>query len=254
MRRWCSAVLVLSFASVAGSPEVSNVKVYKGKDGQTVELAALKPVRDKQALLRIKGATADSDGLVIRGTLEDRGQDETDFVTTVHGDSRTLLRVGNGQGTAWPVGGKEFRFKFAEEGSPVLADELVTAHDRADAAGELKLLAKKQFPNIVQKYEAKAAAAMVDLNQVCRSSATFRFQWASFSDDDMANLDAWQLCEPVTRTAKSKCAALEGVTSVTCAMGLKLNVVRNSTDLVFTTTAKGKTEAGAFLAAHLGKP
>ena len=243
-------VWVVASSAVAAAPEVASLKVYQGHDGQVVEVATLEPVKARAALLRLRGANSGFDGLVLRGTLEARGA----FVTRIHGGEWTVLRLTDGRGTVYAEGTSPFEVAFHETGTPALAEALRSAHQQQTASGELAMLAKKEFPFLVKKYEAQAAAAVAGLNQACGTRATFAFRWVTFSDEDMADLDAWALCAPVLTAARGHCAAVKDITSFACGRGAKFDLRREAGTVTFTTTEKGKADGPAFVSSALERP
>jgi hypothetical protein len=214
-----------------------------------LELAMLEPVRDRQALVRIVAANSELDGLVLRGVLDARGA----FVTRIHGADWTLLRLTEGRGSV-TAPGAEFTVTFAASEPASPGDDLRAAHERQLASGALALLAKKPFPFLVRKYEAKAATTLAGLNAACGTHASFAFDWATFADDDMAELDVWALCEPLLAVAQSRCKAVAGIVTLTCRRGATFDLARGADQLTFTTTEKGKAEGRAWLTSALGKP
>jgi hypothetical protein len=242
-------LLAVMLSSAPAAPlEVANVKLYKGRDGQTLELATLQPTADKQALVRINAANCEVDGLVLRGVLDARG----DFVTRIHGADWTLARFTEGRATV-SAPGAEFAVTFSAAEPGALGAELATAHAQQTSSGALRLLARKPFPFLEKKYTDKAQAALTALNAACGSSAVFAFDWGSFSDQDMAELDVWALCEPLVTAAKSRCAVVKGVTTLTCSRGERFDVLRTPGGLKFITTEQGKADGRAWLTTNLGK-
>jgi hypothetical protein len=243
-------LLMLVVGSAAAAPiEVEGVKHYTGRDGQTLELATLKPATDRQVLVRLRATNSELDGLVLRGTLDARGT----FVTRLHGADWALVSFHEGRG-AVTAPGAEFTVTFSAGEPESPGDDLLQAHEQQTASGALAALARKPFPFLEKKYEAAAAKALASLNATCNSAATFHFEWARFSDDDLSNLDVWSLCEPLLATVKTRCAAITGVTNLTCSRGPKFALTRSGGALTFTTTEKGKADGRGWLTTNLGKP
>jgi len=226
-------MLLLTLAAL----EPASLKVFKGTEGQRVDVLAVKPVAEGRALIRVRASGSPFDGLVLEGKSKD-GR----VAVTYRGSEWTVLNTTDGRGRAFFPEVKEFTVKFDEEATgQVDPAALIADHAKQKASGELAMFAKKAYPHLTRKYEAKASAAFT-----CPGS-TFRFDWASFTDDDMDNLDAYALCEPL---AKAKCARLKA-SKVVCRMGPAFAVTRADDTLTFTTTAKGAADGASFLAGKL---
>lgn len=241
---------ILFLCSNAAALELSTTKVWKGSEGQLVEVGTLVPA-SQGALVRVRQSGSPHDGLVLRCTIEDRGRDRA-FVTRYHGSTYELLRVGEGAGRANFPEVKDFAVKFLEDASGKGA-ELVAEHEKQLASGALAMFEKKAFPYLVTKYEAKAAAANAELNKACGGAAHFSYEWSSFPDEAMENLDVWAACQPLVTQARAKCATVKGVDKLVCRMGPSLGLSRTSGAITFTTTTKGAADGPSFVAAQLRK-
>lgn len=187
------------------------LRLYAGPDGQLVEIAKLSPTA---ALVRVTKSGSPHDGLVLRCETDERSGR---FTTRYHGGDWTVVALnGNGAGEAFVPEANKFRLKYieAEHADPSV---LLAEHAKQQQNGRLALFAKKDYPHLVKKYEAKAAAA-------CPGVA-FSYDWASFTDDDMANVDVAALCVP------SSCPA--AVTQMVCRRGSKKLQVREGARLTF---------------------
>lgn len=244
------AVLCLVSSAAAAPLEVATVKVYLGPDGQALDVARLKPVKDKRALVRLRAANSDIDGLVLAGTVTEQG----DFVTRIHGADWALVRLSDGRAAVSAPGIKPFDAQYKDIAKDGLGEELALAHATQTESGQLVLLAKKEFPHLVRKYEAQANTALVSLNKTCGTTLSFAFRWATFSDDDLAERDVWSLCEPLLNAALKHCRALGGLSQLTCQRGEALDLSRTGSALTFTTTDKGQSAGSAFVGHALEKP
>lgn len=249
-------LLIVGVACLTATPgplEVATVKAFKGTEGQSVEVAMLKPIAQGAALLRVRRSGSSFDGLVLRCAVEDRGRGRG-FTTRFHGASYELLRLDEGTGRVYFPEVKDFAVNFDEDGSgKSQGSELVSEHEKQLASGAISLFEKKDFPHLVTKYEAKAAAATAELGKACGAAPSFTFQWSSFSDEAMENIDAWAVCQPLLAQARAKCGTLKGVGKLVCRIGPKLELTRADDTLTFTTTLKGAAEGPSFVAAQLGK-
>jgi hypothetical protein len=253
--------LLFSMFSLAAVPanaqglEVASAKSYKGTEGQYVDVLTLKPVAQNSALVRVRSSGSPFDGLVLPCSIEPRDRNERGFVTRFHGGALGLLRLGDGAGRVYFPEVRDFAVKFDEAATAKLEPaKVLAAHQQQRAAGELAMFEKREYPNLVAKYEAKAAAATDELNRACGTSARFSFRWSSFTDADMDDVDGWSACQPLLTLLKSRCAAAKGLSKLVCQMGPKLELTRGADGtLTFTTTAKGQAEGPAFLSTQLGK-
>jgi len=234
----------------ADALELSTTKIWKGSEGQLIEVGSLVPT-GQGALVRVRQSGSPHDGLVLRCTIEDRGRDRA-FITRFHGERYELLRIGDGAGRAFFPEAKDFTVKFQEDASGKSV-ELVAEHEKQLASGAIAMFEKKAFPHLVTKYEAKAAAAAIELNKACGGAAKFSYEWSSFPDDVMENVDAWAACQPLLSQARARCPALKGVDKLVCRMGPSLALSRTTGAITFTTTTKGAAEGPSYVAAQLRK-
>lgn len=197
------------------------LKVYRGRDGQRVEVVTLAPQQPKgagpNALVRVTGSGSERDGLVFRGALEDAGRDQS-FTMRFGGKPWVLLRNTDGEVQVFMPGKREpFRAKY-DEPSTTSGDKdaLVKAHQEQLASDAVALAEKAEWPFLVTKYEKKAAEAAAGLSKRCGVAATVTLRWATFDDDTMANVDVWKLCAPLVEVG---CADLKAHPKVVCQLG-----------------------------------
>ncbi len=255
MRALPMLCLVLSTLGLAQPFEAASVKAYKGPEGQLVEVVLLKPIKDQRALVRVSGADSPADGLVVPASIAEGGANrERGFTARIHGADWTLLRLGEGQGSVYAPDVKEFAVKFDEAATAKAnAADLISKHQEQWASGAITLLAKKEFPNLLKKYQAKAVLANQELGKACGLRLDFGFAWETFSDADMENLDVWSLCQPLVTVLRTRCGALKDVRKMVCKRGPAFAFDRKDETLTFTTTEKGASEGAAFLIRQLAK-
>ncbi len=221
------------------------LRSYKGGDGQRVELALLTPLKDNRALLRILNAASPIDGLVLDAKVVAQG---TRFEVRLRGADWILLQADNGKGTVYPPDVKEFQVKFDESPTePVDEKKMLELQSAQRARGELAMAAKKPFPFLVKKYETKAAAALSELQRRCKSTASFAFEWATFSDSDMESVDAFAVCQPLFAVLGSRCSLAATVKKLSCAMGASMGLEREAEQIRFVTTSTGAAGGQSFL-------
>ena len=232
-----------------------SLKVYRGKDGQRVEVVALAPQQpgkgpSPNALVRVTGSGSERDGLVFRGTLRDSGRS---FVMRYGGRDWALTNNRDGEvDVSMPGRSDSFRVKYDEPSTTAGdKDAVVKAHVAQLADDSIALAEKTEFPNIVARYEKKAEEARVAISKSCGVEATVSFRWATFDDDTMANVDAWKLCAPMVAAMQVKCAAVKLRPRVVCQLGPVPAVERLDGVLRVTTTTKGVTTA--FVQQELGR-
>lgn len=230
--------LVLAQALVA-----DGLKVYRGGDGQRVEvvtLAGMKKGATPNALVRVTGSGSERDGLVFRGALEDEGRAQT-FTMKYGGRAWVLVRNEDGSAQVFMPGKREpFRVKY-DDAATTAGDKLavVKAHQAQLADDSLPLAEKAEWPHLVAKYEKKAGEAAAALSKRCGAQVTVALRWATFDDETMANLDAWKLCAPSVQALEAACATVKANPSVVCQLGAQPAVEKMEGTLRLTTTTKG---------------
>lgn len=230
------------------SPAVEGVKVYRGGDGQVVEVVTLAPRASKRAVVRFRGADSEHDGLALPCEVR-AGSQGTDFVSRHGGSEWTVLSQREGRNTVYVPGRPEFAVKFDREGTDAAkAADVLAAHEAQLRDGRLAAFAKKPWPVLEAKYQGLADAAVRGLAKPCGRALTFRFDWPTFGDETMAELDVWKACAPLVSRLESSCALAKQATVLRCRLGAAHGLAVEGDALVFTTTAAGGTSARDFLA------
>ncbi|AGC47411.1 hypothetical protein MYSTI_06138 [Myxococcus stipitatus DSM 14675] len=235
----------------AESLESLALKVYRGTDGQSIEVVTLAPREASEVVLRIQGTDSEQDGLSVRGKARSMGRG-IDFVVRHRGADWVLLSQRAGDTEAFVPGKPSFRVKFNQEATDkASASEVLSAHLLQRESGRLAAFEKKAWPYLEKKYTARATEAMAALSKACGTSPSFTFDWKTFDDAVMAELDVWAACAPLATRARARCATVKEVTVLTCRFGPALALERGTGTLVFTTTPGGATEGPSFLEARL---
>jgi hypothetical protein len=207
-------------------PKVESVKVFRGPEGQLVELATLEPRASKKLLVRVRGADSEHDGLVVPCVLENED------VTTTHRGADWNLLVLRGESREVYLAPKHFQVKFDQAATDAFnAEELLSAF--ASQGSRRALFARREWPTLEKKYQAAADAAAAKLNKPCAHAVAFSFDWSSFPDTVMAAQDVWKACEPALAQAQKNCPA-----TVTCRGGIAAGVSSEGEVLVFTVNLK----------------
>lgn len=213
-------MIALLVAVVSAQLVPKDVKVYRGGDGQRVEVVTLAG-GDKgrpATLVRVSGSGSERDGLVFRGVIEQASRDA--FVMRYGGKDWTLFDKRDGALAVFMPGPREFRAKFDEAATKEAdAAAVVKAHEAQLADDSVALAEKAEWPHLVAKYEKKATDAAAALSKTCGAPVSFGFRWATFDDETMANVDAWKLCAPLVPALESRCAVLKARPKVVCALG-----------------------------------
>lgn len=197
-----------------------DVKVYRGRDGQRVEVVTLAGgEKGKPAtLVRVTGSGSERDGLVFRGVTDRSNRDA--FVMRHGGKDWTLFDKRDGELSVFMPGPREFRAKFDEPSTKEAdAKAIVKTHEAQLADDSIALAEKAEWPHLVAKYEKAASEAAAAVSKSCGVPVSFGFRWATFDDDTMANVDAWKLCAPLVPALQSRCAAVKARPKVVCALG-----------------------------------
>lgn len=237
------ALLVSLVAAQTLSP--TGLKVYRGKDGQRVEVVTLVSEKGKtNALVRVSGSGSERDGLVFRGVLE--RQDREGFVMKYGGKDWHLFDNRDGALTVFMPGPREFQAKYDEpstkEGD---AAAVVKAHQAQLLDDSIAVAEKAEWPNLTAKYEKAANEAAQAISKSCGTSSSLALRWATFDDDTMANVNAWKLCAPLVSALQNRCAAVKARPKVVCQLGPTPGIERLDGLLRITVTKSGVTTSWA---------
>ncbi|CAM4505617.1 hypothetical protein [Corallococcus exiguus] len=239
--------------TAAHSLEAVAGKVYRGTDGQSVEVVTLEPRTASEVLIRVRGTDSEEDGIALRATLK-RHSRGADYVTRHRGGDYVILLQRDGRYEAVLPGVQAFPVKFNQDATDEASTaEVLTAHQQQLESGRIAAFQKKAWPHLEKKYTARAGEAVAALNKACGTSSTFTFEWKSFSDEVMAELDVWAACAPLASRAQAHCASVKTVTSLVCRFGPTLGLERGKDTLTFTTTPKGAAEGPAVLDRNLSR-
>lgn len=233
------------------------LKVYRGKDGQRVEVVTLAPQQPGKgagpnALVRVTGSGSERDGLVFRGTTSP-AQRGTSFTMKYGGKDWELCRNDDGTVEVWMPGLQQsFRAKY-DDAATTAGDKNAVLKDHQTQLGDdsIALAEKSEWPNLVAKYSKKAAEASASVSKTCGAAVSIDLRFASFDDETMANLDVWKLCSPMVSALESKCAAVKARPKVVCQLGPAPALEKLEGVLRITTTTKSMTTS--FLQTELGK-
>ncbi|RKH66147.1 hypothetical protein [Corallococcus llansteffanensis] len=241
------ALVAVLATTAAQSLEAAASKVYRGNDGQTVEVVTLEPRTSSEALIRVRGTDSEHDGITLKCTVKKLSRG-ADYVTRYHGDDYTVLVQRDGVHEASLPGAPSFRVKFNQEATDrFAAGEVLAAHQQQRESGQLAAFQKKPWPHLEKKYAARATEAVAALQKRCGVAPSFTFDWKSFGDEQMAELDVWAACAPLATQAGKHCASVKDARALVCRFGPTLGFERAGDTLTFTTTNKGAAEGPAFL-------
>ena len=242
MKIFATLACLASLLAHADQLQAASLKVFKGTEGQRVDLVRLAPAGDGISLMRVRVSGSPFDGLVLRCEVDDTtGKIRGRF----HGALVTLAQIADGSGTVFFPEGAQFTVTFSEaDTAKAVAREVTGQHLKQLADGRLASFAKKQYPHLTQKYEAKAMEALINLKKACPKVSSFTFDWSSFSDEDMDNFDVWNICQAVVpHTAKECSKSLRSVSKIVCRMGTEPSVDSQGSTLTFTTSPGGMLSA-----------
>lgn len=241
------AVGVVFMLTEAHALEAAAGKVYRGSDGQLVEVVPLEPRAAGEVLIRVRGTDSEEDGIALRCTVkkDSRG---ADYMTRHHGsDYGILIQRGEVYEAILP-GTRAFRVQFDQKATDALSTgEVLAAHQQQLESGRLIAFQKKPWPHLEKKYTQRATDAVATLQKRCGATPSFTFEWKSFGDAEMAELDVWAACAPLVTAAQKHCAALKTTPALVCRFGPTLGFERSGETLTFTTTRKGAAEGPTFL-------
>ena len=190
------SLLLLALGQTA-RPVVEAHKVFRGPEGQLIDVLTLSPRKDKKGLVRVRNADSDTDGLVMEVTLDD-------------GDASTTYR-----GQPWHVlakqrifvpGKTEFIVAFDQAATEALVDpEVLSAWE--SQGPRRALFVRREWPALEKKYQAAADTVAAPLTKSCGHPVALTFDWSSFPDSVMGEIDVWKKCEPLLAAAKKSCPA-----------------------------------------------
>jgi hypothetical protein len=207
----------LALLVVTGQVEGSTARVWRGPEGERVEVLALKDA--PSALLRATGTGSARDGLVLRGTFQRTGG-RFEFVARVDGADWTVLVSRDGAGTLWlpglPRDGVAMKFDASGQ---LDAAELWTVHQAQLEGDVLARSERKAWPHLEKKYTTLAQAAAERLTRRCGRPVQVEVRWASITDEVMANVDVWKRCAPLEQAFS--CEALGAMPRIVCEQGPK---------------------------------
>ncbi|MBL8922696.1 MAG: hypothetical protein JNJ54_27860 [Myxococcaceae bacterium] len=220
----------------------SGLKVYRGRDGQRVEVVtlAVKKGATPNAVVRVTGSGSERDGLVFRGALADEGRAQT-FTMRYGGRDWVLVRNEDGSAEVFMPGKREsFRAKYDDAATTAGDAQAVLKVHQAQLADDSVALAEKaEWPHLVAKYEKRALEAAAALGKRCGAQATVTLRWATFDDDTMANVDVWKLCAPAVQALEGACAMVKANPAVVCQLGAQPGAEKKDGVVRLTTTTKG---------------
>lgn len=245
------ATALLLVALLAAAPalalEAADSKVYRGSDGQLVEVVTLEPRTSAEVLIRVRGTRSEHDGLALRCAVKQDAHG-TDYVTRYQGSDYGVLIEREGSYEAFLPGTRSFRVKFDQAATDkVSGEDVLAAHQQQLESGRLVAFQKKPWPFLEKKYTARATQAVAALAQRCGTAPAFTFDWKSFGDEEMAELDVWAACAPLVTATQNRCASVKGLSTLVCRFGPALGLERGGDTLTFTTTRKGAAEGPSFL-------
>ncbi|MBK8010526.1 MAG: hypothetical protein IPK13_04205 [Deltaproteobacteria bacterium] len=236
-------------AAVIGQnvPEISSAKVFRGPAGERVEVIALKPVSKNLALLRVQGADSAHDGLVLPCEVQVDGS-TSKYVTRHDGGNWTIMSLRGGRADVEVPGRPAFAASFDKKLTEALKpDEILSAHREQESRGTLKLFQRKSYPKMEAKYQGLAQEAAAKLSKRCGHTVSMRFDWGSFGDEVMAEVNAWKACAPIIERLERSCDTVKKASEIVCKMGTTFGLEIEENAISFTTTPSGQKDGPGFL-------
>jgi hypothetical protein len=250
MPRSLAAALTLAAVlttTAAWALEVAASKVYRGTDGQSVEVLTLEPRTSDEALVRVRGTDSHDDGITLKCAVR-KSSRGADYVTRHGGGEYVVLVQRDGAHEAFLPGVPGFRVKFSQEATDKLVPgDVLAAYQQQSESGRVAAFQKKPWPYLEKKYTTRATEAVAALQKRCGVAPTFTFDWKTFGDAQMAELDVWAACAPLATQAAKHCDAVKGATALVCRFGPALGFERQGDTLTFTTTARGAADGPALI-------
>ncbi|MCB9655667.1 MAG: hypothetical protein H6729_16205 [Deltaproteobacteria bacterium] len=230
-------------------PDISSSKVFLGPAGERVEVVALKPVSKNLALIRVTNADSAHDGLVMPCEVRVSGSNSK-YATKHNGSGWIIMSLDGGRADVEVPGRPAFVASFNKKATAALEPEQILAAQREqEASGVLRLFQRQSYPKMEAKYEGLAQEAAAKLSKRCGHTVSMRFDWGSFSDEVMGDVNAWKACAPIVDHLERSCDKVKQADEVVCRMGtsFRLELKAEAKEISFTTTPAGQKDGPSFL-------
>jgi hypothetical protein len=248
---------VLSIRSaLADQWTVAKGKVYKGPEGEKVEIVPVEPVSDNKVLVRFSGTGSELDDVVLLHEVHEWGKN-ADVKTMLHGRSYVTITARSGW---WSSKSYELYHPKNRDGVHIAFDEKETkaldGNKVLERFQELKssgALDKIQAFNRAKEMEAqdKYLAKEVDAtNKACASSIAMSIEWQGVTDEMIKEISIHGYCSAVLEAARGICsdetakkAVNQKMKQIVCAFGPKLGLSKDGSKVVFTTAKDAPNQA-----------
>lgn len=235
-------------------------QVFNAGKGISVTVA---PSSDgKQALIQVSGINHPLDEVVLLSTVNERGNDERDYTTTLDGSAYNMLIKRQG----W--GGEQYQLYLpSTDGFELGFDE--TKSKEAKPANLLALYEQQKKKGIQDKLssfdrEKRVADFSAQLQQIdqdatkaCGTPLHTEVDWSAIDDDKLKRLSVPSFCGEVVSQLANLCqngdeqkAAAKGLKTVQCSFAEQLKLRENEASLIFTTHEEAPNQ-GEFINAFL---
>lgn len=235
-------------------------QVFDAGNGISVTVA---PSSDgKQALIQVSGINHPLDEVVLLSTVNEHGNDERDYTTTLDGSAYNMLIKRQGWGGEQyqlylpSTDGFELGFDEAKSKQTKPAN-LLALYEQQKKKGIQDKLSNFDREKRVADFTQQLQQIDQDASKACNTPLTTQVDWNAIDDDKLKRLSVPSFCGEVVNQLANLCqngdeqrAVAKGLKTVQCSFAQKLKLRENEATLTFTTHEKAPNQ-GDFINAFL---
>ncbi|MFP6847596.1 MAG: hypothetical protein VCA57_02755 [Pseudomonas sp.] len=235
-------------------------QVFNAGKGISVTVA---PSSDgKQALIQVNGINHPLDDVVLLSNINERGNDELDYTTTLNGSAYNLLLKRQGWGgenyQMYLPSTDGFALSFDEAKSKAAKpDTLLALYEQQMKKGIQDKLSRFDREQRVADFSARLQQIDQDASKVCGSEMTTQVDWSAIDDDKLKRLSVPSFCGEVVSQMANLCessadfkAQAKQLKTVQCSFAAQLKLRESNDGLLFTTHEEAPNQ-GDFINAFL---
>lgn len=235
-------------------------QVFNAGKGISVTVA---PSSDgKQALIQVSGINHPLDEVVLLSEVNERGNDELDYTTTLNGSAYNLLLKRQG----W--GGEQYQLYLpSTDGFELGFDEskskeakpanLLALYEQQMKKGIQDKLSRFDREQRLADFSAQLQKIDQDASKACDTPLHTQVDWQAIDDDKLKRLSVPSFCGEVVNQLANLCqndtdykAEAKSLKTVECSFAAKLKLRENEATLTFTTHEEAPNQ-GDFINAFL---
>jgi hypothetical protein len=191
-------------------------RVYRGSQGELVEVVILSPPADGKAVLRFGGTRSELDGLALpfRRTVERAGEGERIYLTTTwRGREFSLLQADSRRGgERWEL----YVPGDLRRGRPVVPDEaasralklreVLAQHDKQQREGSLSRFASFRRGEEQAAQDKAITEGLAAVDKACGTRLAAGIVWTSVSDEQLRKYSIGSFCAPPLSAMAALCS------------------------------------------------